>query len=210
MFDNLTPKEKAIFKKCNTPQKIQDFINTIPNNFEPDGDTCRSPRVVLATNTAHCIEGAMLAAALLAYHSYKPLLLDLTAAKRDFDHVVTPFQVNGLWGAISKTNHAVLRYREPIYKTIRELVLSYFHEYFLDDGTKTLRSYAGPFNLTNFETRDWVTTEETLWEIPNTLVELNHIPLFPRGAEKKFRKADKIERDAGKLVEWPAKLLRKS
>jgi hypothetical protein len=122
-----------IFKKLSTPQKIQDFLNSLKFNFEDDGETCMSPRQVLLKGKAHCMEDAMFAAAALEFHGHKPLILDLRATERpyDSDHVVAVFKKFGCFGAISKTNHAVLRYREPIYKSIRELALSYFHEYFL-------------------------------------------------------------------------------
>ena len=127
----LNEKEVKILKSLNTPRKIQDFLNKIPINFEEDGkDTCFSPRRVLRENKAHCIEGAMLAATALRLNGEKPLVVDLTSTPKDFDHVVCVFNQNGRWGAISKTNHAVLRYREPGYKDIRELVMSFFHEYF--------------------------------------------------------------------------------
>src|SRR3989344_6349937 len=115
-------KEFKIFKKLNSPSKIQDFLNEIPINFEKKGETCKSPLVVLKSNNAHCIEGAMLASAALWYHGEKPLLLDLKTSNDDEDHVVALFKANNRWGAISKTNHAVLRYRDPIYLSVRELV----------------------------------------------------------------------------------------
>src|SRR5690606_22648808 len=135
-----TKDELKIIKKLNTPSKIQDFLNSLEINIEEDGDTSYSPRTVLKKRKAHCVEGAVLAAAILRFHGQKPLILDLETSNDDFDHVIALFNKNGYWGAISKTNHAVLRYREPVYKTIRELVMSYFHEYFLNkNGKKTLR-----------------------------------------------------------------------
>ena len=110
-----------------------------------------SPRLVLRNNKCHCIEGAIFAALALRFHGYKPLVVDLTASKDDFDHVIAVFKKDGKWGAISKTNHAVLRYREPVYKSIREIVMSYFHEYANDDGKRTLRSFSLPVNLSRFD-----------------------------------------------------------
>ena len=201
MFETLTPTEEKAFKRCNTPAKIQDYLNRLKNNWEPAGDTCRSPRVVMQEGSAHCIEGAILAAAMLLYHGEKPLLLDLRAKRKDLDHVVALFKRDNHWGAISKTNHAVLRYREPVYKTIRELALSYFHEYFTNDGTKNLVSYSKPLNLFVFGD-NWITTEEELWGIPDTLEEQPHYLLYPKGLDKHFRLADAIERTAGTITEW--------
>src|SRR3989344_7059253 len=152
MKNTFTKKEILLFKKLNTPAKVQDFLNSIPINFEEDKkDRVKSPLRVLRENNAHCIEGAILGAYILSIHGYKPLLLHLKTTKEDFDHIITPFKINGLWGALSKTNHAVLRYREPIYRNIRELALSFFHEYFNDQGIKTLRQYSKLLNLNIFE-----------------------------------------------------------
>lgn len=199
---NLTSSEAKLFRKLNTPAKIQDFLNSISYNFEKDGETCRSPREVLKAKCAHCLEGAYLAAAVLWYHGEKPLLLDLRSTRHDLDHVVAVFRRNGCYGAISKTNHAVLRYREPIYQTLRELVLSYFHEYFLDDGTKTLREYSKPFDLSKFG-NEWITSTDDLWEIGALLDDAPHNAILPQGMNpKSLRKADKVEIEAGKLVEY--------
>src|SRR3989338_4812500 len=111
-----------------------------------------APRRVLATGKAHCMEGAMFAALALRFHGYPPLVVDLESTKDDFDHVVAVFKSNGKWGAIGKTNHAVLRYREPVYRDIRELVMSFFHEYFISEtGKKTLRKHSEPVDLRMFD-----------------------------------------------------------
>lgn len=198
----ITSEEEKLFKKLNTPAKIQDYLNTVSYNFETRGETCMSPRRVVATKRAHCLEGAYLAAAVLWYHGEKPLLLDLRSTKHDLDHVVALFKRNGCWGAISKTNHAVLRYREPIYKTIRELALSYFHEYFLDDGTKTMRDYSKPFDLRRFG-ETWITEQEELWDIGAALDDSAHFPILPPQMKARaLRKADLVEIAAGALVDY--------
>src|SRR3989344_6702680 len=143
----LTREEINIFRKLNSSRKLQDFINVIPVNFEKKGETLMSPRRVLKEKKAHCLEGAFLASAILWFHGEKPLLMDLKTTDYDFDHVVALFRRGKFWGEISKTNHAVLRYREPIYDSPRELAMSYFHEYFMDSGFKTLRSYSASFDL---------------------------------------------------------------
>ena len=130
-----TEEEMEVFRKIDTPQKIQDFLDEMPINFEESGDTCKSPRMVMKTGSAHCMEGAMFAAVAMRINGFKPLIVDMTAASFDYDHVIAVFKQNGFWGAISKTNHSVLRYREPVYKNIRELAMSYFNEYFLDMNT---------------------------------------------------------------------------
>ena len=202
-----TKKEIALIKKLNTPAKVQDFLNKLKFNFEKparrggDGDTLKSPIMVLRTGNAHCLEGAILGAYILSLHGFLPLILHLQATKDDFDHVITPFKQNSLWGALSKTNHAVLRYREPIYKDIHELVMSYFHEYFLDTGKKTLRKYSEPLNLNIFG-KNWAVEEKDLWKIDKKLDKIKHYNLAPKIVFKNLRKADKMEMKAGKIVEF--------
>ena len=147
----------------------------------------------------------MLAAAALRINGKKPLVLDLTSTPKDFDHVVCVFNQDGGWGAISKTNHAVLRYREPVYKTIRELVMSFFHEYFDDDGKKTLRSYSFPVDLSKFDYLNWMASEEDVWQIPDYLAKVKHFPIMNRSQIAKLRKADSSEIEAGKITDWKKK-----
>ena len=202
MKDTLTQKEIQIFRKLDTPAKIQDFLDTkIRANFEEHGDTCYSPRQVLKHKKAQCIEGAIFAAAALRFHGRQPLLVHLQATKNDLDHVIAVFQVRKLWGAISKTNHAVLRYREPIYKNLRELAMSYFHEYFDDRGRKNLRAYSGPLDLSVFDKKNWVTSLSDLWYIDRALNRLRSHQVLPR-KKINLRKDDPIEISAGKLTVW--------
>lgn len=198
-------KEKRILNKLNSPKKIQDFLNKIPFNFEKQGETCMSPRKVLENETAHCMEGALFAAAALENLGYQPLILDLRSAKKpfDYDHVVAIWNEKGFYGAISKTNHGVLRYREPIYKTIRELVMSYFHEYFLNsNGLKTLREYSDPFDLNHFNKIEWRTSDKDLFEIPKYLDKITHHQILTKKQIKNLRFADKIEIEMGKIEEF--------
>ena len=200
---NYTQKEKQLFRKLNTPQKIQDYLNSLPFNFENKKETCMSPRRVIENKTAHCMEGAMFAAAVLEFHGGKPLVLDLQSEKksRDYDHVVAVFKKYSCFGAISKTNHAVLRYREPIYKTIRELALSYFHEYFLNNSQKTLRQYSTPFDLSKLKI-NWRISQRELFEIPKYLDKIKHHKILSPNQIKNLRRADKIEILTGKIVEY--------
>ena len=200
-----TKKEIALFKKLNTPSKVQDFLNTLPFNFENEKggkrETLKSPLYTLRTKSAHCFEGALLGAYILSLHGFTPYLLHLQAIDEDYDHVIVPFKMGGCWGALSKTNHSVLRYREPIYKNVRELAMSYFHEYFLNDGRKTLRQYSAIFNLNNFP-KGWEFCDDDLWDIDKKLDKIKHYDFLPKSQIKKLRKADKIEIQAGKIVEW--------
>ncbi len=198
---NLTKAELSTLRRLSTPIKIQDFLDKLPINFEKKGETHMSPRRVLREKTAHCIEGALLAATALWLKGHEPLLMDLKAHPYDEDHVVALYKINGYWGAISKTNHTTLRFRDPVYKTMRELAVSYFHEYFIKNGQKVLYSYSKPFNLKKYGI-DWITTEEDVWHIATALDNSPHFPIFPKENKKYIRKADSMERKAGKLVEW--------
>ena len=193
--------EFNLFTTLNTPAKIQDFLNTLPFNFEPHGSTCRSAREVLKHKTAHCLEGALFAAAALWYHNKQPLLLDLETPDNDTDHVVALFKENGHCGAVSKTNHAVLRYRDPIYKTVRELVMSYFNEYFIDSGVKTLRKYSEPFDMLQFED-DWLTSNRDMWNIEDEIIRSPHETILTPQMLKGLRRADPIEIRTGKITEY--------
>ncbi len=194
----LSKAEFATLRRLSTPQKMQDFLNALPQNFEPGGQTCLPVREVLRQRRAHCIEGAMLAALAFWVHGEPPLLLDLTATQ-DYDHVVAVFRRGGHWGAISKTNNPVLRYRDPVYRTLRELAMSYFHEYANKRHQKTLRSWAGPFDLRRLDPKVWITNEKSCWEVGYALDALRHWPLVTKRQAKLLRLRDSIERDAGKL-----------
>ena len=198
----LNEKEMKILGSLNTPQKIQDFLNKLKINFDYHKDTFMSPREVLRTGKCHCIEGAVLAALILRLHGYKPLVVDLTTTKDDYDHVITVFKQYGKWGAITKTNHGVLRYREPVYRDIRELVMSYFHEYFKNSTRqKTLRSYSMPVNLARFDKKNWVTDEKDLWYIDDYLGKVKHIQIMNKKQIANLRKADRIEVKLGEITE---------
>ncbi len=200
---NYTIEELSLFRKLSTPAKIQDYLNSIPFNFDK-GSYCMSPRAVIKNKKAHCAEGAIFAASVLEHHGHKPLILDLRSTEKpyDYDHVVALYKQDNFWGAISKTNHGVLRYREPVYKNIRELVMSYFHEYFLDTGVKTLREYSAPFDLSKYEKLDWRTFEGDISEVVEKLDEIKHYKILSPKQIKNLRKADKIEIEMGKLKEY--------
>ncbi len=201
----LTRDEESLLRKLKTPALIQEYLDWLPINFETKGDTHFSPRVVLREKKAHCIEGALLAATALWLQGKKPLLLDLKTKQHDDEHVVTLFKDGAYWGAISKTNHAVLRYRDPIYKTVRELALSYYHEYFLiKTGEKTLVSYSKPFDLRTLGDT-WVTDEQPLFYLDDHLNSHPHYPLVPKRIAKKIRLASVFERKMASQSEWVVK-----
>jgi hypothetical protein len=199
----LGPREYAILRRLSSPERVQAFLNAIPINHEVGGETVLSVREVLRQRRAHCIEGAMLAAAALWANGDPPLVMHLDCDESDYPHVITLFRRSGAWGAISKTNGAPLRYRDPIYRTLRELALSYFHEYSNRRGHKTLRSYSVPFDLRRIDPALWVTSHKSCWETHDRLVALRHFPLITKRQERLLTKRDAFERRASKLVEYP-------
>src|SRR5581483_4544956 len=175
----LAPAEFALLRRLDTPQKIQKFVYGLRQNFELDGQSCRPVREVLRVRRAHCIEGAMLAACALWVHGEPPLLLDLRA-ERDYDHVVALFRRHGRWGAISKTNGIGLRWRDPVYRTLRELAMSYFHEYYNRRDHKTLREFSVPYDLRRLDPAIWVHGTKNAWQVAEELDALRHFPLVGR------------------------------
>ncbi len=188
--------------KLTTPEAIQDFVNDIPMNFEIGGTTALSVAETLKQRRAHCLEGAMVAACALHMNGAPPLLMDMGAAEGDVDHVVALFKRGPHWGAISKSNGAYLRYRDPIFRNLRELSLSYFFEY-TKGRKKTLRTYSVPVNLRKVDAKLWVTNAKFCAEMVEILTEAKHFNLVPRAQEKRMRPIDIVERDAFNLDDYP-------
>ena len=187
-----TREELSLLRSLNTPQKIQTFVSAIPHNFEEDGDSCMSVREVLRVNRAHCIEAAIVAALALWANGEKPLIMDMSANDRDDDHIIAVFQRNGFWGAISKSNHAYLRYRDPVYRTLRELAMSYFHEYYNAKGEKTLRSYSRPLSLAKFPPEEWISGLDA-WKVAEATCEIRHYDLLNGNSIARLRLVDEVE-----------------
>jgi hypothetical protein len=195
--------EFALLERLSTPQKVQKFLNAIPSNHEVGGETILSVHEVLRQRRAHCIEGAFVAACALWIHGDPPLVLHLDCDSSDVPHVIALFRRGGSWGAISKTNGSVLRFRDPIYRSLRELALSYFHEYCNKRGHKTLRSYSAAFDLRRIDPERWVTRERACQEVNDQLSAVRHYPLISRRQEKLLSRRDAFERDVAKRVEYP-------
>lgn len=200
---DLTTRELVAFRRrLDTPPKIQRFLDDIPYNMEREGETFRSPRRVLLDLTANCIEGAVLAAAAIRVQGDPPLIMDLTAL-HDEDHVISVFRRRGLWGAIGTSKFTGLRYREPVYRTLRELAMSYFEQYFNLSGERTLRGYGRPVNLARFDRLHWMTTQVDLWPIAEHLERIPHVPLVAPAVGRHLTRLDSRLRAAG-LLEHPA------
>ncbi len=197
----LTRAEFAVLRRLRTPEKIQQFLYDLKQNFEPDGDSCHSVRVVLRERRAHCIEGAMLAACALWVHGEPPLLLDLQAV-RDYDHVVALFRRRGRWGAISKTNGIGLRWRDPVYRSLRELAMSWFHEYYNKRDHKTLRTYSVPYDLRRLKPAQWVTATDGAWDVVDALESVRHYRLLTPAQARQPMRRDPFEREVGNLLQY--------
>jgi len=180
-------------RALNTPPKIQKFLDALEYQY---ADTAWSPQRVLRERKGHCMEGALLAAAALRVNGYPPLLVDLEAVHDD-DHVVAVYREDGLWGSIAKSNFAGLRFRAPIYRTVRELALSYFEHYYNLRGERTLRAFSRPVNLQRLDSRHWMTSEEDVWCVPELLIEAKHYPLFPHKVARTLPRVDRRSFEAG-------------
>jgi hypothetical protein len=189
----LSPAHVRTLRALKTPARIQKFIDALQYQY---ADTAGSPQRTLRERKGHCLEGALLAAAALRLNGHPPLLMDLGAVHDD-DHVVALYREGGLWGGIAKSNFAGLRFRSPVYRTLRELALSYVEHYYNLRGERTLRSYAGPVNLARVDSRHWMTTEEEAWCVPELLIAARHYPLFPDKVAGRLPRLDRRSFEAG-------------
>lgn len=197
MHNGLTRSETAVLRALRAPDRIQRFLDEdVAYNKEPDGATCRSVRRVLRDRLAHCVEGALLAAAALQVQGHRPMLVDLEAV-RDDDHVIAVFRRGDAWGAVAKSNYAGLRFREPVYRSLRELIASYFEHYYNLEGEKTLRAYSRPMDLSAFCGGAWLTAEEDVWQVPEALCTLRHYRLLTRSMERSLSRMDQRLYQAG-------------
>jgi hypothetical protein len=189
----LSAESVRTLRGLNTPAKIQRFVDGLTYQY---ADTAWSPQRVLRERKGHCLEGALLAAAALRVHGHPPLVMDLESVHDD-DHVVALYRERGLWGGIAKSNFAGLRFRAPIYRTLRELALSYFEHYYNLRGERTLRAYAGPVNLARLDTQRWMTAEDDVWCVPELLIAARHYPLFPDKVARALPRLDRRSFEAG-------------
>lgn len=180
------PAELRKLRSLKTPVGIQRALDQMPYHL---ANTAWSPRKVLAENSAHCYEGALFAAAALRANGYPPLIFDLEA-EHDTDHVIAIYQHAGHWGAVAKSNYTNCRGREPVYRTLRELAMSYFHGYFNMRRERTLRRFSVPFNLKYFDSTEWMTTGKPVWFVAEHLFTIRHFPLLKKGLEKQLSRVD--------------------
>jgi hypothetical protein len=190
-----TPRELRAFRALRTPWGVQRALDAMPYHLK---DTAWSPRRVLREGTAHCLEGAIFAAGALRVLGFPPLLLDLEAV-HDTDHVIAVYRLHGHWGAVAKSNYSGLRYREPIYRSLRELAMSYFEGWFNLRAERTLRTYSRPVNLRRFDHTHpgWMTAETDLWFIPEYLLDIAHTPLLKPALIRSLSRVDRRSFQAG-------------
>lgn len=181
-----TSAELRKLRSFKDPHGIQRFLDDMPYHL---ADTAWSPRLVLRERTSHCMEGAIFAAAALRALGFPPLIIDFEAVN-DTDHVLAVFQIKGHWGAIAKSNYTGCRYREPVYRSLRELAMSYFNIYFNMRRERTLRNFSLPVNLKRFDRLVWMTTEEPIWFIPIYLCDIHHFKLLRPGMSKRLHRID--------------------
>ncbi|HWA43128.1 MAG TPA: hypothetical protein VHA10_07950 [Hypericibacter adhaerens] len=196
----LTRTQTDLLLRLRTPERIQDFVTSLEINHELDGDSCLSVVGVLEHRHAHCIEGAFVAACALWLQGEPPLLMDFHA-EGDDDHVVTLFKRGDCWGAISKSNHVWLRWRDPVYRSLRELAISYLHEY-VNDEKKTLRAYSRPFDLRRVAPERWVTSPKPCWDVAQELDEIRHYRLISKAQARRLKDRDEFELQLGRQVEF--------
>lgn len=196
-FDRqLNDSERRLMAGLDSPFKIQAFLDELTYSADP---FYRCPLRVLRERTAHCFDGALFAAAALRRLGFPPLVLDMLPNERDDDHLLALFKIEGHWGAIAKSNFSGLRFREPIHRTLRELVLSYFEQYYNVEGEKTLRGYTRPLNLTAYDRFGWMTSDEPLERIADRLDEIPRYWLLSKRMVENLAPVDRRTYQAGML-----------
>jgi hypothetical protein len=191
-----TAREAAFLRRLTPEWRIQKFLDDI--DYDAAGAACRSPRRVLRERTVQCLDSALFAAAALRLQGQRPLVMDLEAV-RDDDHVVAVFRRHGHWGAIGRSNYSGLRFREPVFRTLRELALSYFESYFNLRREKTLRRYSVAVDLSRFDDRGWMTSEDDLWEVGACLAHVRHFALLTPAMERDLGPVDRRLFAAGQV-----------
>lgn len=197
-----SPEELAVFRDFETPHDVQTFLSATPYSDDP---IYRSPRSVIRDRKAHCFDGAVFAAAALEQLGYPPLLVDFLAV-RDDDHVIAVYRRDGFWGAVAQSNFSTLRFREPVYWSLRELVMSYFDFYFNTIGELTLRGFSKPVDLGDFDVFSWRTKDATMKKIAGRLTKEKHEPVIDQKRARRLKPVDDRSFRAGMLGANPAGL----
>lgn len=189
------PEECLVFEGFADPADIQAFLDDIPYSEDP---IYRSPRRVLRDRKAHCFDGALFAAAALRFLGYAPRVCEIKAVRDDV-HLLALFNIDGHFGAIAKSNFSGLRFREPVFRNLRELVLSYFEDYYNVDGEKTMRGYTIPLDLSRYDSLHWMTEDAGLDVIAEKLDQIRSISLLTSAMEARLHRMDTRSYQAGLL-----------
>jgi hypothetical protein len=179
--NTFTPQERKLIRALRTPRQVQAYLRSLPYNWEKEGETLRTFRGVVREGEAHCLEAALTAAAILEQHGYPPLLLDLESQDR-LDHVLFLFHKEGLWGTVARSRDAGLHGRKPVFRTLRDLVLSYVDPYV--DGCGRIIGY-GVLNLSELKRCDWRLSPRNVWTVERTLITMPHTKLVT--SDKRYR-----------------------
>ena len=190
----LTSREREQVEALQTPAEVQAFLDRVPYS---DDDFYRCPLRVLRERKAHCFDGALFAALALRRIGFPARLLELIPNEHDDDHLLAPFRVDGCWGAVAQSNFNGLRYREPVYRGLRELVMSYFEDYFNSAGERTLRGYRQPVNLRRFDHLDWMVRDDGLESLADGLDRFRILSLLPEGTAGRLNPVDARALQAG-------------
>jgi hypothetical protein len=190
----LARSEQRILERLTSPPNIQAFLDKTSYSTE---DIYRCPLRVLRERRAHCFDGAVFAAVALRRLGFPPLVLELVPNERDDDHLIALYRREGLWGAVAKSNFVGLRFREPVFRSLRELVLSYFEQFFNVAGEKTLRAYTLPINLMRFDALGWTVHDGPMDHIAEALDRVRRISIIPDGAVRWLSLVDERSRKAG-------------
>jgi hypothetical protein len=189
-----SPEELALIDRLASPEKIQTFLLDLPYSAE---ERYRSPRSVLRDRTAHCFDGALFAAAALRAIGYPPLIVEMLPNDRDDDHLIAVYKAGGYWGSVAKSNYAGLTYREPVHRTLRELVMSYFEQFYNVAREKTLRGYTFPMNLRAFDDVNWMGSDERLDRVADGLDRMRRVRILTRSMVRKLSLLDERSYKAG-------------
>jgi hypothetical protein len=192
----LTGPERAFMRGLDSPAKIQAFLDELPYSSD---EFYRCPVRVVRDRVGHCFDGALFAAAALRRLGHPARILDMLPNGRDDDHILALFTVEGCWGALAKSNFVGLRFREPIYRSLRELVMSYFEQYYNVAGEKTLAGYTRPLSLKQYDRQHWMTRDEPLELIAQRLDEIPKFMIIMPAMAARLSPVDKRTYQAGMI-----------
>ena len=190
----LTKQERRILSGLKSPAKIQSFLDSVPYSTD---DFYRCPLRVLRDRRAHCFDGALFAAAALRCIGFPPFIVDMLPNHRDDEHLLAVYRIADHWGAIGKSNFVGLRFREPVYRNLRELVMSYFEQFYNIEREKTLRGYTRAINLSTFDRKNWMASDKDLEEIATRLDEIKRTSLLDKSMVRRLSLLDERSYKAG-------------